>query len=45
MSNVVQLEENIDKCLHVLIERFSERAAKGNVVDISEWAQWYGARS
>ncbi|RAR15793.1 pisatin demethylase [Stemphylium lycopersici] len=41
MSNVVQLEENIDKCLHVLIERFSERAAKGNVVDISEWAQWY----
>ncbi|EOA88692.1 uncharacterized protein SETTUDRAFT_106678 [Exserohilum turcica Et28A] len=41
MSNIVQLEEEVDKCIQLLVTKFTDCAIKGNVIDMSEWVQWY----
>lgn len=40
MSNIVQLEEEVDKCIQLLVTKFTDCAIKGNVIDMSEWVQW-----
>ncbi|EUC31177.1 hypothetical protein COCCADRAFT_101960 [Bipolaris zeicola 26-R-13] len=41
MSNIIQLEEDIDRCVQLLIAKFTDRAMKGSIIDMSEWVQWY----
>jgi hypothetical protein len=40
MSNIVQLEEDVDKCVQLLVAKFTDCAMNGSVVDMSEWVQW-----
>jgi hypothetical protein len=40
MSNIIQLEDSVDKCVNVLVQRFTECAARGNSINMSEWVQW-----
>jgi hypothetical protein len=40
MSNIIQLEVSVDKCVNLMMEKFTECAARGNSIDMSEWVQW-----
>jgi hypothetical protein len=41
MSNIIQLEENIDKCVELLMEKLKGYAAQKRTIDIAVWVQWY----
>lgn len=40
MSNIVQLEESIDKCTVMLMEKLTGYATAGRSIDIAVWTQW-----
>jgi len=40
MSNVLQMEESVDKCVQMLVDKLSESATKGSTLDMSIWVQW-----
>jgi hypothetical protein len=44
MSSIIQLEENLDKCIELLMEKLKGYAAVGGTVDIAQWVQWYVAK-
>jgi hypothetical protein len=44
MPNVVRLEEGIDTCVNMLVNRLRQRAAANEAVDMAEWVQWCGSR-
>ena len=41
MASLLQLEQYADSCSQLLIDRFSEFAKSGTVVDFSHWMQCY----
>jgi hypothetical protein len=40
MSNMIQLEQGMDKCAELFVEKLNELAKGKNVVDLAEWVQW-----
>ncbi|EUC39786.1 hypothetical protein COCMIDRAFT_110588 [Bipolaris oryzae ATCC 44560] len=41
MSKILKLEKKVDKCVQLLVAKFTDCAIKGSMVDLSEWVQWY----
>ncbi|KAL7778984.1 hypothetical protein CFE70_008487 [Pyrenophora teres f. teres 0-1] len=41
MSNIIQMEENMDKCVQMLMEKLAECATRTAAINISQWIQWY----
>ncbi|KAI2477912.1 CypX Cytochrome P450 [Pyrenophora tritici-repentis] len=41
MSNIIQLEDSVDKCVQMLMEKLAESATRTTAIDISQWFQWY----
>ncbi|KAH7371279.1 cytochrome P450 [Pyrenochaeta sp. MPI-SDFR-AT-0127] len=41
MSNIIQMEKRIDDCVEVIVQKFTECAAKGSAIDMAAWAKWY----
>jgi len=43
MSNIIQLEERVDKCVQMLMDKLAECATtkKTAAIDVAEWVQWY----
>jgi uncharacterized protein (UPF0371 family) len=45
MSNMIQLEEGMDRCVELLIQQLGACADDEKVIDIAEWIQWYDPNS
>lgn len=40
MSSVLQLEDRVESCVEVLVDRLSGSAAAEEAIDVAEWIQW-----
>jgi len=40
MSNIVKLEDKIDRCVQALVRKFAECAKNDVSVNLTEWIQW-----
>jgi len=40
MSNIPRMEETVDKCVQMLVDKLSEGATNGSTLDMSIWVQW-----
>lgn len=42
MSTVLESEQYVDDCTHVLLEKIANASLNKEIMDIGEWIQWYG---
>jgi hypothetical protein len=40
MSNIMKLEDKVDRCVQALVQKFVECAENDVSVNLSEWIQW-----